>query len=366
MPALVQYPAAYQVAPNVALATAPPPKYGSRRPAPIPLLPDGSLGTSAPLEAALHFGGTAGVARAGGIAVKAVGEAATIDGRTGRPKRGAVHALNEQSQKAMQSSMKPSHAKSKSNSTGCHERSSGRRGFNSLGLDAPKPLKRAPRPRTDHSSSSSSYGNSGGNDKYSEKGLSGLFPGGEKSWLVGKIMSETHAQMPVDPRTGNRSTSIDSRLCFTQENLLLFYFMSTARQPMKYSFLLFRFVRFSLYPGTSYVYLVFFFLNPAITGRTVPYDVYLPTRVSDAPANPPGSRVFSAAMGRALGKFIPNDDAVKFCHPKKQPASASGAAVTSGTNAVTAAVPGDSSSTQSVKPFKSHIGTGNAYMNLFK
>jgi len=72
-------------------------------------------------------------------------------------------------------------------------------------------------------------------------------------------------------------------------------------------------------------------------------------------------------MGRALGKFIPNDGAVKFCHPK-QPASASkppGAAmVTSGTTA--AAAPGNGSSTQEAKPFKSHIGTGNAYMNLFK
>lgn len=199
MPALVQYPAAYQVAPNVALATAPPPKHGSRRPAKLPLLPDGSLGTSAPLEAALHFGGTAGVARAGGIAVKAVGEAATIDGRTGRPKRGAVHALNEKSQKAMQSTMKLSHVGTASKSSSASQERSGRQGFHSLELDAPKPPKRAPRPRNDNHH----HGSNESNDKYSEKGLSELFPGGEKSWLVGKIMHDAHAQMPVDPRTGN-------------------------------------------------------------------------------------------------------------------------------------------------------------------
>jgi len=40
--------------------------------------------------------------------------------------------------------------------------------------------------------------------------------------------------------------------------------------------------------------------------------VYLPTRVTEAPADPPGSRVFSASMGRALGKFLPDSDEVKY------------------------------------------------------
>jgi hypothetical protein len=104
------------------------------------------------------------------------------------------------------------------------------------------------------------------------------------------------------------------------------------------------------------------FVHPS-AGRTVPYDVYLPTRVSDAAANPPGSRVFSAAMGRALGKFIPNDGAVKFCQPKRP--AASGAASASGSISATAAY-GRPNTEPGNKPFVSHIGTGAAYVNLFK
>ena len=40
------------------------------------------------------------------------------------------------------------------------------------------------------------------------------------------------------------------------------------------------------------------------SGKALSYDIYLPTRVSDAPADPPGSRIFSASMGRALGASL--------------------------------------------------------------
>jgi len=39
--------------------------------------------------------------------------------------------------------------------------------------------------------------------------------------------------------------------------------------------------------------------------------------VSDAPANPPGARIFSANMGRALGTFLPHSDHPKFCKPRQ-------------------------------------------------
>lgn len=48
------------------------------------------------------------------------------------------------------------------------------------------------------------------------------------------------------------------------------------------------------------------------TGKIITQSVYLPTRVTEAPSNPPGSRVFSASMGRALGKFLPDSDEVKY------------------------------------------------------
>lgn len=50
----------------------------------------------------------------------------------------------------------------------------------------------------------------------------------------------------------------------------------------------------------------------ARTGRVIAQNVYLPTRVSEAPSDPPGSRVFSASMGRALGKFLPDRQQVKY------------------------------------------------------
>ena len=91
----------------------------------------------------------------------------------------------------------------------------------------------------------------------------------------------------------------------------------------------------------------------------MPHDIYLPARVSDAPANPPGSRVFSAAMGRALGKFIPNDGEVKFCQGPPPPASSPAASHGPASAAAMAAAPGKA-------PFESHPNTGAAYVNLFK
>jgi len=68
----------------------------------------------------------------------------------------------------------------------------------------------------------------------------GLFPAEERSYLANKIMQELREMQPHDPRTG----------------------------------------------------------------RVTPHDIYLPNRVSEAPADPPGSRVYSCSMGRALEKFV--------------------------------------------------------------